>query len=230
MKKILIATNIVTLGLAIFFYLRAAAMSDDTQPVVCCSYDDLQGETLTDFKNVIKRYKANSWTTINTNTNLAWAASSGSGSTTFEDARCIWFSMDSIKQFICTIEKYSAQLNLTTANLGIRFYYGQYDILHPHYPDRHTIFMMPTFNPGNDGPALDFDPRYNVTNNWGITNIDSIKSFASGINAIPPTSTTLFTILGGDLNMNPAIRNSGELCPPKCVAAGPNNTFALTDQ
>lgn len=227
-RNILIATNIITLGLAIYFYSQADSTGDDTQPVVCCSYEDLEGETLEDFTNVIKRYKDNAWTIINTTMNQQLTSSGGSP--TFEDARCIWFSMDSIKQFICTIEKYSEQLDLTTANLGIRLYYGQYPDAHPNYPNRHTIFMMPTFNPSDNGPAIDFDPRYNVINNWGATSVDSIRSFTRGITSVSPSPTTLFTVLGGDLNMNPNIRNSGELCPPKCVPAGQDNTFTFTDR
>jgi hypothetical protein len=224
-KNLLIATNIIAIAIivALLFRnnsLRGLITECDTMGPNCCSYPDLEGETFGDFKNVVKRYKENSWTAINNSMNQQ------RNSLDFLDARCIWFSLDSVKQFICTIEKYSRQLHLETKDLGIRLYYGQYPSNRNYYADQHTIFMMPTFSLDGTGEAIDFDPRHNVANNWG-TSKNEIRSFASSAASVGLNGR--FTILSGNADMNPAIRNSGELCPPKCVSGG-NSTFTITDQ
>lgn len=228
MKKVLIATNIVTLGIAIFLFFKEQG-SCPTQPgteTKCCTYDDLTGETFGDFKDVVKRYKDNSWTAINNNMNQV-LISRGIPNASFNDARCIWFSMDSIKQFICTIEKYSGQLNLTTENLGIRLYYGQYPDTHPHYADQHTIFMIPTYSTSQAGEAIDFNPRENVQNGWGTRSSKEIRSLGQGYASSPGASHPILA-LSASQNIDPTIRNSGELCPPKCPPG--NSTFDVTDQ
>lgn len=229
MKKILIVTNVLTLSLLFIAWKNKTPESGiPDRPQPCCTYNDMLGEKLSDFKLVVKRYKEFALPAINARVNEVWL-DRGAETPNFKDTRCIWFSMDSIKQFICTIERYSAKLNLQTSNLGIRMYYGQYDISHPHYPDQHTIFMMPTFSLSKTGPAIDFDPRYNVQKGWGVppSGPKGIKSFAGGLVIVSPPFGYRFTILSA-APYNPAIRNSGELCPPNCVPA-PDNTFDLTD-
>jgi hypothetical protein len=95
-------------------------------------------------------------------------------SETIEDANRIWFSLESLKNFIWQIEK--AQCEQPCAKekelkLGIRVYYGRYPLdmhsaeglrgLPKDYAEHHTLFMVPTFE-DERGAQVDFDPW-----NWG---------------------------------------------------------------
>jgi hypothetical protein len=124
------------------------------------------------FFNVLENYRKNIWDSVNNNSifrspsrglNFAsLALAPNTSTTTYDktDARCIWFSLETLKQFICTIETNNAKLNIPAEDLGIRFYYAAYPM---NYVDvkkqnRHTLFMVPTYKNGT-GAEVDFDPR-----------------------------------------------------------------------
>ena len=65
-------------------------------------------------KEMTQKYGKNQMGAINNSLNI-------------EDARCIWFSLDAIKEFSYHIEnqfKKNNNTNATTANLGVRIYYS----------------------------------------------------------------------------------------------------------
>jgi hypothetical protein len=103
------------------------------------------------------------------------------------DARSVWFSVETLKEFIYNIEKANCNNGCSKKlELGIRIYYAQYpsgsyftnmqgtaiynDLSNfivtdnPLYQKNHTVFMVPTFDNkiGKTNPAgvihIDFDP------------------------------------------------------------------------
>ncbi|MCX6316488.1 MAG: hypothetical protein NTW29_04310 [Bacteroidetes bacterium] len=224
-NKLLVVTNILAIAAAVYFFYQSNNESkpDPIQPGVCREYPDLEGEPWDHFKSAVNNYYTNIYPEINAKVNQL--RNGRNNPDRFVDARAIWFSMDSLKQFIYTIEKYSTLMNLSTSQLGIRFYYGQYSADHQAYADHHTLFLVPTYANNATETAIDFDPRYNYTN-LEVRDVKSIRSLRAVAEGNP--STTVYSILGASEVTNPSIRNSGELCPPKCITDG-NNTFLLTD-
>ena len=88
------------------------------------------------------------------------------------DANCIWFSLESLKNFIWKIEDAVCKKGCTrSVKLGIRAYYGKYPTqmggdlsdIDPAFAQRHTLFLVPTFQDSNDEQIhWDFDPWH-----WG---------------------------------------------------------------
>jgi hypothetical protein len=220
MKKFLIVTNVCTL---VLLYLTAfntpkalqqttanSAGPNDSltfcQP--CTSPNNISLNGLIDLPTAFQmadRYKATAGT----------------------DARNIWFSMGTLKRFLWLIEKKSCQNNICIdkSKLGIRIYYGRYPSsfpinnvnfanMEPGYADKHTLFMMPTYN--KNGINTDFNPN-------------SFNTFKGCNNPLPITSTMPtagvdWLILSpnakqytnNSLGNNPSdvIQNHGDLMPP----------------
>ena len=89
-----------------------------------------------------------------------------------DDANSIWFSLESLKNFIWKVETSVCEKKCPKPlQLGIRLYYGRYpeqltnDLaeLNPEFAQRHTVFMVPTFqDESNEQVHWDFDPWH-----WG---------------------------------------------------------------
>jgi hypothetical protein len=83
------------------------------------------------------------------------------------DARSVWFSLETLKQFLWEIESKSATCTgCEKLNLGVRIYYGEYPV--PTDPNdttfpamekkKHSIFMVPTYAVNKpDGAPVDYD-------------------------------------------------------------------------
>jgi hypothetical protein len=131
------------------------------------------------------------------------------------DARCIWFSLDTLQNFLCNIKYYSNKLGIGNSRLGVRIYYGMYNNSHGNYSGLHTLFMTPTFSNDIGSVNTDFDPRYTVehrdpsdpNNYWTLERLLDVP--ISGMD-LP------LTLLGNPSPENPNLnaRNSGDLCPP----------------
>jgi hypothetical protein len=90
-----------------------------------------------------------------------------------EDANRLWFSLESLKNFIWQIEKEMCNKPCARENelrLGVRVYYAKYPSdmhidglrgLPKDYAEHHTLFMVPTYE-DQTGTQVDFDPW-----NWG---------------------------------------------------------------
>lgn len=90
-----------------------------------------------------------------------------------EDANRLWFSLESLKNFIWQIEKEMCNKPCARENelrLGVRVYYARYPSdmhidglrgLPKDYAEHHTLFMVPTYE-DQTGTQVDFDPW-----NWG---------------------------------------------------------------
>jgi hypothetical protein len=154
------------------------------------------------------------------------------------DARCIWFSLDSLKKFIWTIENAVCKSGCTdNLNLGVRIYYSTYPAavgngadgirnedfsgIDPGFSSKHTLFMMPTFETG--GIHYDFNTEMPfkggcVPQALDPTLVERIKNAqASGeklfqsANRMGILSTTAVSSAYGNL------LNHGSLFPPKRI-------------
>lgn len=90
-----------------------------------------------------------------------------------EDATSVWFSIETLKKFLWKIEQAACEHPCEPRPvLGVRIYYAKYPDstgmrseeelkpVKPEYAEHHTIFMVPTFQQGNQ--HVDFDPWF-----WG---------------------------------------------------------------
>jgi hypothetical protein len=191
----------------------------NTPGVSCtdCRETETYGHTMEEFLEVTREYRDKRWKLINTQLpNMTDKHDTA-------DARAIWFSLDSLKNFICTIEKYATQLHLKPEDLGVRMYYAVYK--HDEsYQGLHTLFMVPTFGqPGNKDQEQDFDPRASVLYRDQLKSRDSIITFVDLANY--PNQRTL--ILSKGAENTSLVRNNGDLCPPKCSAH--TNTIDIID-
>ncbi|WP_438424309.1 hypothetical protein [Aquimarina macrocephali] len=149
-----------------------------------------------------------------------------------DDARAIWFDLETLKKFIYHIESVTIENNSSKSkeDLGIRIYYASYPskdtwentpkyhgylngyMNHPEtmqYEIKHTLVMIPTIK--IDNIDVDFNPLDTITYNHGLQ--DTIKY----------GSTSEFPTFG--LNLMPRLkpngggsilgRNHGGLFPPK---------------
>lgn len=241
MKKISIGLNVVMaatiVGMAYYIYSEKKSVDSilisgkDTAYKSCfdCSSDAFYGLQLDDCMIDIARYRKTHWNAINDNPYMQTALGKNKP---MKDARACWYSLDTLKKFICLIENYSLKnrYSYTSKDLGIRFYYAVYpDPLegNPEYKSHHTLFMVPTLN------EVDFDPRY---------------SFLHGAD---PKNQPLDSIILNDPSEQPLIldwttsnnfqtgftgtmaKNQGNLCPPTCLLLpcdnGGNRTLNFID-
>lgn len=143
------------------------------------------------------------------------------------DANSIWFSMESLKNFIWKVEEAVCEKRCPNGiNLGIRLYYARYpeqltnDLagLNPDFAQRHTIFMVPTFQESPDSQIhWDFDPWH-----WGTDGCkprSMTEWFATGPKPFGSENSLVFSIgesqyfTDGYGNLTSAL-NHGGLIPP----------------
>lgn len=218
MKKILITTNLLTLSILFIAWNGTNSLPDMGKQKKGC---ETKGHTFAEFEDVVDRYTTERWAIINKqfstngpNPNRTGNVGNPRSTNNFSDARSIWFSLDSLKQFICTIEKYTALMGTKKPDtLGIRLYYGVYQPDRVKFPFKHTIFLVPTYKKAGMGKGItgiDFDPRASVqiprlTNGEGYVPFDSLRNN----NKILALTYTPYGSGGQSL-----IGNDGDLCPP----------------
>lgn len=103
------------------------------------------------------------------------------------DAQSVWFDLESLKNFIKTIEEETAlHPDYKMHNFGMRFYYSAYpntdtwndasheeiSSLNPHYGKLHTLIAVPTAE--INGVNSDFDP-------FDVSTYDGTKPSGAGI-------------------------------------------------
>ena len=144
------------------------------------------------------------------------------------DAQAIWFSLESLKQFIWQIEttvcKNKCGDEAKNIDLGLRIYYARYPTtgntatfrqlkgVDSTYVDMHTLFMIPTYDNMVDTVVhhIDFDPskfdaakcRY-ITLDNAVGTIMAYGGFPNQPARASGTSST-------------TAKNHGSLCPPLC--------------
>lgn len=157
-------------------------------------------------------------------------------------SRSCWYSLDTLKKYICLIEKYSKELNIPTSELGIRFHYAVYEndgprMMNDNYASLHTLFMVPTIQVR--GIPEDFDPR--LSKSFGSTSLNETgkSAFKDVYSELPRGFLRIADLkmedtvlaLGGVLEaeQRDAVgKNQGQLCPPTCPGTT-NATMARAD-
>ena len=243
MKKILITTNAVFIGIIIFLGCNktdltaagdkagissnksAVSTQIDTKTPCpgCYEYTDVG------FKGVSTQTAftmSNNYKTINQPLLQIDEA--------IDDANSIWFSLESLKNFIWKIEEAACKNNCrNTLGLGLRLYYarypvsldgydGDFDELSTDFVQHHTLFIVPTFqDAGNSQVHWDFDPWH-----WGDNPCKPI-SMAQWFNSGPvpghkpfgDDKSLIFSINEDQYFRGPngtlsSVMNHGDLIPP----------------
>lgn len=244
MKKVMLTSNagwIIAVVLFIGYIpgcLDGSSNSKEFKSCADCSNDNFSGLNYGELTNGISNYKKYQWPIINDSMNKLLGAGGN-----YQDARSCWYSLASLKHFMCLVEKYSVRAGLDTSNLGIRFYYatygdsvfrgnsadpdfkkqyGPYD-----YSFHHTLFMVPTNRQHN--LDIDFDPKLTLKARFpGITFEEIMspkfkKSLGKNDTAIIylqqkqilPAGTPMLVYGKFDIS-DPGGQNQGKLCPPTC--------------
>jgi hypothetical protein len=144
------------------------------------------------------------------------------------DARMVWFDLETIKKFIYHVEnnaKNDTQNPTSSDKLGIRIYYANYPsdslwkkeeydnklapfLSHPirkNYGHLHTVVMIPTIRDKNN-IDMDFDPTIPITYTNGIEN--------TGNNSTLPISGIAPVAIQAGQSNNIGAQNHGGLFPP----------------
>jgi hypothetical protein len=179
MKKLLIITNVIWVSIFCFIACDPEEEKPSTEKceTICSNYKNektsgrispIEANTMAAlyFKNHFPEY------------NRSLAASKGVPESEQVDARSVWFSLETLKQFLWEIESKSATCKgCETLNLGVRIYYGEYaepDIQKGDDPTQfpfthkkmHSVFMVPTYAKKDNGGKLrdyDFNPNQLTT-------------------------------------------------------------------
>lgn len=239
MKKILIATNLFTL-LAFYMYSctstgRLAATTEGSYTMKAlpnysscynCQVDDIHGETAEEFADVTARYRSTHWALYNefaknqlSTVNIPTANYKQDAE--FADARSCWFSADTIKKFLCLVEKYASELNIPSSNLGMRFYYANYgkeNAFNGEYGYRHTLYIVPTVYDEKAGSFIDFEARESARSGaiqplGKFLDESSAGYHTQGLFMVAGSSGTV-AVSTADNNTTRVSTNQGDLCPP----------------
>jgi hypothetical protein len=173
MKKVLIFTNVVFLAIILFMACnhhedtKSTDTRDKCRDLHCRDYSSGTSTGLIDINTAIElaeRYKADAG---------KFYIGNGAINTTEQDARSVWFDLETLKAFIWRIEDTLCKAGcIDSLKPGIRIYYGKYpdstrmstmsDLadVKPEYQFHHTVFMVPTYKVGRGAEAkhIDFDP------------------------------------------------------------------------
>ena len=152
-----------------------------------------------------------------------------------QDAKSIWFELETLKRFLYHVENNIKKNNVTISSekLGIRIYYAAYPkneamrqlsqdqtdpsfTMNTAYENKHTLVMIPTIADSN-GNNFDFNPQDQATYN-GFTNMpkgtknpllsDNYSLMSLGT---APTANGIVRTPSPNAIM---ARNHGELSPP----------------
>jgi len=226
MKQLSIVCGIGLFSLVLIPSFQTRPTTNRQNDCYVCVTDHFNSLTAKEFEDGIKRYKRFRADIINE------VVLKGSKT----DALSCWYSIDTLKTFICLMEKYARGHHIPSDSLGIRFHYSVYPDSKPDYPiygRLHTLYLAATINKNNSN--VDFDPRYLDS----ITPADTapsdsllVKSYISNIFqfhpghhifALPLSYPATLTAaspspISGTGNISIMSRNQGQLCPnyPNC--------------
>ena len=174
MKKLLIITNVIWVCIFYFKCCKPEPAPTPTPTPVSCNtissnYTDVQASgriSPIEANTMADLYYQNHYPDYNRR--IGEYAGVGDADL---DARSVWFSLETLKQFLWEIESKSTTCKgCETLNLGVRIYYGEYPV--PTDPNdtafpaaekkKHSIFMVPTYAKKDDEGKLrdyDFNPN-----------------------------------------------------------------------
>ncbi len=225
MKNVLFVTNAIFLGVILFMSCNKADLA--TAPVAAQPCNPCTDHTTTPFAGITPSFAKKIFTNYKTLNQPLLQISEGN-----PDANSIWFSLESLKNFIWKIEKETCKHPCPNPlQLGIRIYYGRYPVnmnnpdvtgLPDTYAQHHTLFMVPTYQDlGNSNVHWDFDPWH-----WGT---DNCKPAPLGDLMKNPTfvaankSMLLFSIKenqyfkSADGTLTQPVMNHGDMSPPGTI-------------
>jgi hypothetical protein len=227
MKPILIALNIFLVGIIVFQACETTApcppVTSTCKDTLCQDYSNapfigLSANAAKDMADAYYKDSSKSFIEFN-----------GRNASYTEDAKSIWFSLETLKKFIWNIEKSKCQgCNLT---LGIRIYYAKYPdtnymmnklaVVNPQYSFHHTLFMVPTYFKTEVNRNVDFDPRFPGKDPCKPTSLK--ERFEKDILTLDSAGVIMFpTGQNGRSNFSraaagltdPTIQNHGDMAPP----------------
>jgi hypothetical protein len=246
MKKLLLLGN---LGWVLVLTLALTKCNDkkpDTGPSLT-SCNDVKGVTGMDpafFQRGLARYRMLQLSAGNDK--LRTVTNAG-----FEDSRSCWYSIDTLKKFMCLIERYARMdpgFDPATSDLGIRFYYATYPDTEqqpmllktgPTVPPKlinvsvglhHTLFMVPTHHDKETDLDLDVFQPMTVRGSEIVApskNINPATLYHPEWEALKSAATPL--LIMGQTISSPSSKNQGSLCPPGCVTDAAT-TLSMVDQ
>ncbi len=188
---------LLTTGVAVFFAFKYSKLAgeidiagtvDTTKCGSCIGYNNVSPAKCQLELNLLKQMAFNYQNSIPTT-----------------GTRSVWFSLETVKKFIYSIEKKTC--NTCAGNLGIRMYLAQYPTTGPsasytdltivdaNYSGINTLFMVPTVDIGNY--HYDFDPAFSC-NPYKLPKMDTSGYY-------PPGGTIVTAIMS---------QNHGDACPP----------------
>ncbi len=164
MKKLLILSNLLFLLIILYQGCKSTGGNDTSKKCPACkdyTNSPTSGRISWHFAQTIaENYKTDR------SKSQVWVNQKPTDSS---DARTIWFSLETLKQFIWSIEKSNCS-NACNDSLGIRIYYARYPAftdplwgtvgLTPvkRYANHHTVFMVPTYWDKQYNTHFDFEP------------------------------------------------------------------------
>lgn len=225
MKQFLFVAGVALFSFFLGYFLdgrfagaHAASLQSDCYQ---CDNDAFNSLSAADFDDGIRRYK----------TNRSDIIDNGILRNIKPDARNCWYSLDTLKKFICVMEKYAGRQNIPVSSLGIRFHYAVYpdnQPVNPSYARLHTLFLAATINRNNINE--DFDPRYlnSIVKEKGNFNEKLLaRSYFRNlfvtdstmkIFSLTPVYENRVISAGTGQTISVMDRNQGQLCPnyPNC--------------
>jgi hypothetical protein len=241
MKSLLTSASMITVGVFVFFACQKSSIppKEGFRDCYTCKQDEFYGLTVDEFMEGVARYK-------NTHANLV-NADPYMMSNKLEASRSCWYSIDTLKKFICLIEQYSKKVDVKPEDLGIRFYYAVYPSTGPvlngsNYKSLHTLFMVPTVT-GADSIPVDFDPRYSAGVRDGGKEDAQDTGKRDTKQSPKDPKAKYYTITQLDKNVKLLMlesetaasatttsmaKNQGQLCPPTCNGST-SNTLQQAD-
>lgn len=173
MKRTLIITNLITLSLLAFVWIKGCR--NTPAPARLCTTACYPTNSANDFKplngklafDLIENYRTQQWTSYKTHNG------------NFADARAVWFSLSTLKSFIHQIENSMCTACMNPKpDLGVRIYFGTYPdasqwtamgldqtAVDPSSALHHTLVMVPTYWDAGRNEDIDFDPLHMDTTN-----------------------------------------------------------------
>ncbi len=226
MRTLFLTLNVMLTGIIVFVSCQKTAPSTTTEATVSRPCPECTDHSRTIFKGI--------------STQTAWDLSQDYKimnqpkleiDETYTDANSIWFSAESLKNFLWKVEEAICRKGCAeNLKLGLRIYYARYpnaagmaanpDLsdLDPAFQQHHTLFMVPTYQDGlNQQVHHDFDPWH-----WGDKACEPKPMeqwFATGPKPFGNEKSLIFSLnenqyfksAGGGLT--PAM-NHGNMIPP----------------
>lgn len=170
MKTRLLTLTIAAILLAFGIYVYNFPPIKISDDLICMDYSNTDMNTLSAglIHEVVNNYKNKQLARISTP--LCTTPSTFKPSPILNDARSVWFDLETLKKFIYHLEinTKKGDNSITSQDLGLRIYFASYpetilltdpelgDLFDKNYEKHHTVVVIPTKHIG--GEEVDFNP------------------------------------------------------------------------